>query len=388
MVGILAFIAFSTLLPTTDDFADEWTFWCLFCGDQGLSDTLANILLFVPLGVGLGLLRWRPVRAWAFGTGLSIVIELVQFAIPGRWPSVGDMVFNGVGAAVGCVVIFFAAWWLRPPEARAPWLSIAWGFGTAVVFVATAYLLAPSFPRTLYWGQWIPRLEGLELYDGKVLEASVGDLPLPPLRLPYSDSVRTLLLAGAPLEISAIAGPAPPGLASIVSIADSANEQILLVGPDWDDLIFLHRTFANNVGLTHPSMRLGEWLLGVAPGDTLRITVQRRRELFCVTLNNRTKCQGFTVGEGWSVIHSLEFFSWLPRKPVSAIWLGVLMIPFGLWARRRHVASLIGGLAPVAALAATPALTGLLVPTPVYQWVALFVGMAVGGLVAQMFGEQ
>ncbi len=386
VIAPLLVIALSTLIPTTDA-NEDWTFWCVVCGDHGASDTLANIILFVPLGLGLGLLRWRTVPAWLFGTGLSTAIELAQLMIPGRWPSIGDMVFNGVGTAVGCFLVVMAPRWLSPPTRSAPWWSLAAGGLAGLTFVMTAFMFAPSFPRTVYWGQWTPTLEGLELYDGEVLDAAVGDIPLPSRRLANSDTVRTLLLAGAPLRVTAIAGPAPPGLASIVSIAEQDNKQILLIGPDFDDLIFLHRTVSNRVSLTHPTFELEQWLVSVVPGDTLRIAVQRRDESYCVTLNARTECAGYTVGEGWSIIHNLEVFPWLPRNLVSLLWLAGVALPFGLWARP-HPATWAGGVITLLALGLTPFVTGLLLVTPAYQWFAVLAGVAFGMAVAGSWRER
>lgn len=66
-------------------------------------EAVANVLLFVPFGVLVALLlgarRWRVVVA---GLVLSASIEITQrLALPGRVPSVQDVVLNTVGAALG-----------------------------------------------------------------------------------------------------------------------------------------------------------------------------------------------------------------------------------------------------------------------------------------------
>ncbi len=71
----------------------------------------ANIALFVPFGV-LVAVAWPALQAWkvvAAGAATSILIELVQIALPTRYPTVSDVIANTLGAAVGCG----AAWWLR-----------------------------------------------------------------------------------------------------------------------------------------------------------------------------------------------------------------------------------------------------------------------------------
>lgn len=67
----------------------------------------ANIALFAPLGVLLAL-GWRRIPGWvliAVGCGSSIVIELVQLAIPSRYATVSDVVANTLGTAVGVVAV-------------------------------------------------------------------------------------------------------------------------------------------------------------------------------------------------------------------------------------------------------------------------------------------
>ena len=76
------------------------------------SDVLLNILLFVPLGLGIAV--WCDARAWttstvvaaAAGSGLvaSGVVELVQASLLERDPAVSDVLANALGALVGAVV--------------------------------------------------------------------------------------------------------------------------------------------------------------------------------------------------------------------------------------------------------------------------------------------
>ncbi|MFB6609734.1 VanZ family protein [Agromyces sp. NPDC056379] len=73
---------------------------------------LANIALFVPFGV-LVALAFPTVRWWKVvlaGALTSIGIEVVQVALPTRFPSVSDVVANTIGTAVGLGLIL---WWSR-----------------------------------------------------------------------------------------------------------------------------------------------------------------------------------------------------------------------------------------------------------------------------------
>ena len=67
---------------------------------------LANIVLFVPLGV-LVAVAWPRARPWSVvlvGFAVSVTIELVQMLLPSRFPTISDVIANTVGAAVGCLL--------------------------------------------------------------------------------------------------------------------------------------------------------------------------------------------------------------------------------------------------------------------------------------------
>jgi len=78
-------------------------FWFL------LIDVVGNIIVFVPLGFGLaGAFQLANLRQtfWLAALGgfsLSLMIELIQLAIPSRSTDVDDLIFNTLGALIGAV---------------------------------------------------------------------------------------------------------------------------------------------------------------------------------------------------------------------------------------------------------------------------------------------
>ncbi|MCB1297750.1 MAG: VanZ family protein [Microthrixaceae bacterium] len=66
----------------------------------------ANILMFVPLGLLLTLFFRHPWRGVVLALLLSVGVEVVQFVIPSRQPSVRDVLANVLGAGLGA----FLAW--------------------------------------------------------------------------------------------------------------------------------------------------------------------------------------------------------------------------------------------------------------------------------------
>lgn len=73
-------------------------------------EVVANVLMFVPLGALAAL--WFRGSSWfaltMAGVAASCAIEVTQFFIPGRVPDAGDVVANGIGMAVGALVITVA----------------------------------------------------------------------------------------------------------------------------------------------------------------------------------------------------------------------------------------------------------------------------------------
>jgi len=350
---------------------------CLICGDRATADATANVILFTPLGIAFALLGLGLSRSLILGAVLSLGIELLQFsAIPGRDASAGDVVFDTLGTAVGLFVVLTASHWLRPSDRRASRLALGTGILSTLVFAMTGVLLAPSLPRSSYFGRWTPDLGGLEWYRGRVLEVNLATSLLPSQPLADSDSVRSFLLKGATLDVRAVAGPRIPALGSLFSIYDDAQKEIILLGPDRDDLVFRYRTRAKMLRLDQPSLRLRDQMAGVSPGDTIRIRVWRDGH-YCVALDDRPVCGlGFTVGTGWAMLFYSEILPYWLLRLLNFGWIGGLLIPFGFWARANRL-SLIGGAAILIGMVALPSVLKLL-PTPGFEWLGAIAGISVG----------
>ncbi len=96
--------------------------WAWLRDELGLSgfgpgwiEFIANVALFVPLGVVLSLILRRPVLGLVLAIGVSIAVELAQLLLPGRVPSMRDVLANALGAAVGGAI----AWLVLRGRARA-----------------------------------------------------------------------------------------------------------------------------------------------------------------------------------------------------------------------------------------------------------------------------
>jgi len=108
-------IAYLTLFPFRFDFSASYVFhrYPFLLGMTGKrsthTDFFLNVLLFIPFGFGLcaklrkrGSSRWASLLlALAFGAGVSYVVELLQFYIPGRDSGWEDVISNSAGSVVG-----------------------------------------------------------------------------------------------------------------------------------------------------------------------------------------------------------------------------------------------------------------------------------------------
>src|SRR5205085_6913832 len=117
----IAGICFFTLRPGGYTFTRSWSFY-LTAGDAALAELIQNLILFIPLGIGLALAfplsrrergsggedRRAPLAAVLLGALLSFGIEFAQQYIPGRDPSVGDIVANTISTALGVLLVVSA----------------------------------------------------------------------------------------------------------------------------------------------------------------------------------------------------------------------------------------------------------------------------------------
>ena len=117
-------------------------------GDDALAGLIQNLLLFIPLGASLVLAGVHPLVAVAIGSALSCSVEVAQQWIPGRDPSLGDIICNANSTAIGVALVVFAPRWLWPPprSRRAAWQALATACLAVLVWLGTGAVLRSIFP--------------------------------------------------------------------------------------------------------------------------------------------------------------------------------------------------------------------------------------------------
>jgi VanZ like protein len=370
----VACILVATLTPAGTVLEPDFT-RCLVCGARGLSDSLVNVILFAPLGITLALNGRSGMRAVLLGGMLSCGVELAQIYIPGRDPSLGDVVANTVGTAAGQAIFGLAGRWLLPNTRSAARLSLLAAGLLLAVFIATARLLEPSLPAGTVRTWYTPALPDLEWYHGRVLRAKLGPIALRPGRSFESAAVRGLLLEEAPLRIDATAGEAVRGLAPLLVIEDEQGREIILAGLDREDLVFRYAPQASRWRLDQPDLRLRRAFAAVHPGDTVQIAIRRQGRGYCLALNRAARCDlGNSVGSGWALLYYPRHFPVWVYTLLEAGWVAGLAFPIGLWARRRPETALAVALLGVALFVP---FSGL-IRTPPHQLVGAAAGLVLG----------
>jgi len=374
-LGLCA-IALATLTPAGEQ-NTESIFACVFCGEQWLADMLRNALLYIPLGLGLGLAGVRARRTVLFGALLSAAVEVAQIAIPGRDSSLGDVLANTGGTAVGILLLLSAPVWFRPSRRAAGTLALCWIVGVSGVWALTGWLLAPSFPRTVYYGQWTPNLGYIAWYRGRVLDARIVDEEVRSRRVPDSDAVRRALLRGDPIDLRFVAGPNTPRLSSIFSVYDDRQREIVLIGPRGNDLVFRYATRAARFGLDQPELRLQAGAAGWGVGDTVSLSVHRAGPGWAVQVGSAPgHLLGYTIAAGWTLLfYPGSQPDWL-LAALGMAWMAGLLVPVGYWMRWSLASAVALGTAVIAAAGAPPA--ARLLGTPLVSWIAMAFGLLIG----------
>lgn len=375
----LCFIGFATLRPVHGASSSVGTF-CLLCGRFGVPDLILNLLLFAPLGFFLGRGRLSWIHVLGIGLLISAGIEVAQLDIPGRAPTVRDILVNAFGAGLGALISQrFAAGLL--PGRRATvlmWLAVA-GVGLAVGLTGWFHRFSPE--EGTYYAHWVARQGHLIYWNGTVKSASVFDIPVPRYRQPASTAkaLHTLLQDSVHVRVSGVNGDASLWLTGIFTVTTGEQEEILLVGSDGRDLILRVRRKAADLRMREPIFRFPGALAAVPGGKPLRMEFSGTPRTVCATVNGRRYCTNRpAAGSVWTLaIDSFRQPRWL-RQALNALSLALLTLPFFLlWpaAPRSHVRIALAVL--LVSVTLIPWGSGLATPN-LWEWLGIAASAGLG----------
>jgi hypothetical protein len=373
----LGLIAIATLVPTGES-TRSTGFLCLGCGTFGGPDVVVNIALFLPLGIVLGRAGRMPMFAVGAGLVVSGLIESAQFFIPGRDPTLRDILMNGIGCGLGALLAWRLADWLAPGTRARTLLWLA-TIGALLAIGLTGALLRFEPPSGIQYGQWVPDPGHLELFSGSLRAAEVGGISVPNGRSSRSAEISAALADRAIVRLDATAGRPTRRLSSIFSVMDDAQEEALLIGPHGDDLVVRVRRVAATWRFDAPEFRFPAALAGIAPGTPLVITFDGTRLGGCATVNGIQYCAGRPrAGSTWSLARSFDDAPAVMRRLLDTLTLVTLVIPFGLlWRSVPRREALAASALLVVGFPVVAWWSGLALPTA-WEWLGVALAISLG----------
>ncbi|HEX6629047.1 MAG TPA: VanZ family protein [Gemmatimonadaceae bacterium] len=392
---VVSAIAIAVLTLTPEPGTNTISFWCLKCGTRRGVDVLLNILLFTPLGIGLGLYYVRPRTAALIALGSTCFIETAQFLIPGRDASLRDILMNFVGGVLGYYIGRYWRTALKPsrPAARilAVGATILW-FATQL-FSSWAMQIAP--PRTPWWAQMRPERDDYPAYfKDKLVAMSLGSLSIE-----YSDELedstaevlRNQMPEGTPFRVSITDVDTTRPLSAIAIISAGPVHDVVWWAADGRDAVFGTTVRGTLLGLRTPSVRIK----GVMPesrGDTVELAGWYRRGWYQLQARDRNGYRHRDLRAspswGWAFVIPFPLYAfgagvmWLTALYLLGVW-----VVLGCWYARSVDSSqmfvAIAGMSfgIILGLAVAPILYGL----PIARWSEWLAAIA-GGSVGWIFG--
>ena len=382
-----AFVLVATLTPVRDvrGLALATPLLCLVCGEYGGADVAANLLLFLPLAVGLRL-SGQPWGRTVLVCGLlSFTVELLQLrVVPGRDASLSDLLTNTTSAAIGATLGGVLPRMVAPrPRAAAAFL--AGGLALLLLLLAaSAWLLAPWVPDGPLLSHWAHVAQGYDVFTGRVGAVRLDGAPMardgPPAD---SAALRRRLADGSfALEAEVVSGGPVADRSWIYMLRVPSGRALTLSQ--------LRREASIEVPARALRFRLKSaavTLPGGLPeraGVPVRLTASGRdgRVRLTSAYGGRERSVELAISPayGWTMVLPFEVATGSGVRWITAIGLAAAWLPLGFWARRTGRPG-----AALAALAAALALALAVIPAaggfpPVHwsEWMAGTLGAAGG----------
>lgn len=386
LASLLSIVAL-TMRPA-DSTSELPRFLCVRCGTRGTADTILNVMLFVPFGAAMGAMRYKWKHAVVASLLLSLAIEFAQVFLPGRAPTMRDIIMNGTGGLVGVWTAAHLPAWMNGVEGatRRAWLMV---LAVAVLCSASVWLLSPAFAADQYFAQVSPRLGHLEPWTGRVDTLRVGSATLTHGRVTPDAELRATLGSSFDVLIAGSHGSATSRLGAIAAITDERRNEILLVGPHGKDLVVRWQRNASVLGLDAPWVRLPDAFASAREGAPMRLSLTAVGDSLCARVDGRELgcAHRFGIARSWALLMWRDKWPSVAQRAVDLATMLLLVLPVGLSARLAlgHTR----WLAPTVAMFAAGVLPSLFgAPHPAaLEWVALLLGAFVP-LTAAHFARQ
>jgi hypothetical protein len=385
----LAVVLVATLTPTRDvrGLAAATSLFCLVCGDKGGSDVANNLLLFLPLAIGLRLSGQSWPRTVVAGALLSFTVELLQLrVVPGRDASLSDLLSNTASSAIGATIGTFLPRVVAPSPRRALGL-LACGLAALLALLAIwGWLLVPRTPAGGLTSLWANEAPGSDEFGGRVRSVRLDGVPMPAHGPPPDPTgLRDRLDRGTmALDVDVVSGAPPRDRLWIYMLRHRSPVAGALM------LTQLRHEAGLEVPTRALAFRIGAPLVTLpdafpdSAGIPVRLRATEQSGRVRITSSyqgtERSVEVGLSPAFGWILFLPFELGAGTGVRWATGLFLGLLLVPLGYWAAwtRRPpaaAAALVAGL--VAGLAVLPALFGM--PRVHWsEWLAGVLGAAAG----------
>ncbi|UBF27318.1 VanZ family protein [Kovacikia minuta CCNUW1] len=197
-VGSFLGIAIITLYPFNFSVQED-SLWHQLVGSlqrpSNLVDQIANVLLFIPWGFGLGWHIRKKTRLTGaitlvsvliFSFGFSLSIELLQTFLPTRTSSLSDVLTNTLGGVFGCLSFY---WWVGGIDRKVYWICqkslsrltikpLAIGFIGYFLLVSLIILGSQNLVNLNRWDVNFPLLLGNEQTGDRPWKGTISEVAI------------------------------------------------------------------------------------------------------------------------------------------------------------------------------------------------------------------
>ena len=391
LIVVLALLAIArlTLAPQASGAGRAGVpWWCLLCADLAALGALLNVVLFVPLGLGLRLTGMPTRLAGLAGACTSLLVELLQYRVlQGRDASLDDLVANTLGALLGALAVSVTPHAMRTLRARPLPIVAASITAWSLLLVTTGELSKPSTPAGDVRVRLEPEEDGAP-FGGRVLDVRLDGRALRP---GGAVAARPGVARARRLETRIVAGARPAGRTTIAAAVDGPGREFLSLAREEDDLLVRVRLRSSDAGLLSPHLRFRDAFSGDA-NDTMVVSARYSFDGLDATSCGGGSCRSSrlerTPGWGWRFF--LPVGDSIDRWPAlsNAIWLLLLALPTGAlaaWigvARGRALALGVLAIGLVGSLALAP-LRRVGRVAPPAEWLSVLGGIGAGCLVGR-----
>ena len=311
---------------------------CVLCGPHAGAEALVNVVLFIPIGAGLALLglRWRT--AVLIGIAATVVIEVLQLALPlGRSASLLDLVTTFAGTLIGFYVGEHRRRFAFPRSRLALRYAVTAGVAWLVMMTLSAAALLPSVPAGAYLAQWAPALEGHERYTGRVLSVHVSGVSIANGPVAAGDVLHSAMREGIATEATIVSQGAPLRLAPILRVLTTDSTEALMLGQRHDDLVFRSRVIGSALRFVTPSVVMPDALssrLATERGAMIISGVRDGGQLRAGAFGSEAILH-LHAGTGWLLLAPPGSALQASADALSALWAGIPLFGASYWAGRR-----------------------------------------------------